>query len=102
MLVFKERGKPAYSGKKTVGLWCRFQDWNSGHTGGRRVPSPLSTAQLLLPKKLHHDSACASRLTTIQENFTTGCKKNWLRDIQAQCMLSYLLWSSAIILISQA
>lgn len=42
--------------KNTVGLWCRFQDWNSGHTYGRRVPSPLSTAQLLLPKDLHHDS----------------------------------------------
>ena len=52
MLVFEERGKPEYPEKNlseqgrepttnSTHIWRRRQDSNPGHTGGRRVLSPL-------------------------------------------------------------
>ena len=51
MLVFEERGKPEYPEKNlseqsreptnSTHIWCRVQESNPGHIGGKRALSPL-------------------------------------------------------------
>ena len=104
MLVFKERGKPEYPEKSlleqgrepstnSTDTWCRCQDMNPGHTGGRRVLSPL--CHPLLPELDYEQSPFLFKDSRVSETRVcmkiTQCEKGEMQRLSRVGWLSRAL-----------